>query len=128
MTNGFQGPRWYSVLTGLAIILGTLYLVSGLLLAHTLVQCLRSGGHSDWANFARAALLLLCLPLLLLGLKRAGVSSILLICGAMVAAVLAISQKTSAVNLRADSAISLSMFLIGWLLYRRSAWKPKEPS
>jgi len=107
---------------GIAVFVSAFLFIAGLALTHTLSKCVMNGGSAEWESYIRNVLLLICLPLALFGLKRPAVTSLLLFCGAMVAIVLAILQRTWAPNFVADATIGILIFLIALQFHARLKW------
>jgi len=126
MGQSFAGPRWLSVLLGLAILLGIFLFVAGVALTHTLAKCVIDGGSAEWESYARDVLLLSCLPIIMLGVKQPNISSLLFFCIGMVGIALAVFQSGWLPNLEADATIGILALLLGLLFRARLQWQASE--
>jgi hypothetical protein len=116
--------RWMKPVMGVSIVVSALFFASGSLLTYRLAQCIARPGIPDWEDICRAALLLLSLPVVLLGIKHSLAAAYFMLSGAATALALAILQRTSPVNLHADTFIFIATLLVGLFLYGRSKWLP----
>ena len=120
-----ETKQWMSIVIGLSFGLFLLCFASGVLLTKSVMQCVAKGGIPDWEDACRALLLLSCLPILIVGVRRSLLASYLLLSGSTLALTITVLQRKSSANLHADGFIFVSMLMIGLFLYGRSAWLPQ---